>query len=93
MLFIAAFATTWAQRIAALVGAIGYGLLGFMMVERMSVDIKRKTSDKNFLMVMTLGSFLINYYALSSYLKNYFVPLLLVGPGLLLGLWIYFKAK
>ncbi|AFK22369.1 hypothetical protein Py04_0768 [Pyrococcus sp. ST04] len=94
MLFIAAFAVTWPQRIAALLGAIGYGILGFLAVESMSVDIrKRKSADKNMILLITLISFAFSYYALSSYLKNYFAPLLLVGPGLLVGLWIFFKGK
>ena len=95
MLFIAAFSITWAQRIAAILGAIGYGLLGFLVVESMSMDIrrKRKAADKNIILGMTLGSFALNYYALASYLRDYVAPLLLVGPGLLLGLWIFLKGK
>lgn len=94
MLFIAAFSVTWPQRIAAIIGALGYGILGFLVVESMSMDLrKRKKVDKNMILGITLGSFALNYYALASYLNNYFVPLLLVGPGLLLGLWIFFKGK
>ncbi|MFA4646488.1 hypothetical protein P8X24_04360 [Pyrococcus kukulkanii] len=94
MLFIAAFAVTWPQRIAALLGAIGYGILGFLTVESMSVDVKKKKgADKNVILGITLISFALSYYALVSYIKNYFAPLLLVGPGLLLGFWIFFKGK
>ncbi|MDK2869899.1 MAG: hypothetical protein PWP39_1134 [Pyrococcus sp.] len=88
MFFIAAFSETWIQRILALIGGILYAILGFIVAESVSIDVRRekKTSDKRIILLLTLLAFVINYYALSSYLKNYFAPLLLVGPGLIVGL-------
>ncbi|CAB50162.1 hypothetical protein [Pyrococcus abyssi] len=95
MLYIAAFASTNLIRIAALLGALGYGMLGFLVAESMSLDIRRKSrrSDRNVILAITLISFGLNYYALYAYTHSNVAPILLMGPGLVIGLWTYAKAK
>ncbi|ASJ17238.1 hypothetical protein A3L04_09245 [Thermococcus chitonophagus] len=93
MLYIAAFATTLDQRLAAFIGAIIYGIVGFMLVEAVSMDIRKKKNNKTTVIGLALAGFALNFYALWSYTNSIVPPLFLLGPSLLLALWVLFKVK
>ena len=92
VLFIAAFSKTHLQMLLGFLGAIGYLLLGFMMTEQLSSNLRRsRGSDKKLIMAINLASFGAAYWALSSYMGNYIAPSILVGPGFLIGIWRVFR--